>query len=79
VPAVGVANNAAMAERLRGRELDVVPGDAIGHLGAVRPGSLDVSSNTSTSTRFSRCWPGRTGRCARAGCWWSRHRTRPTW
>ncbi|HVH24248.1 MAG TPA: class I SAM-dependent methyltransferase [Pseudonocardia sp.] len=42
VPAVGVENNAAMAERLRGRELDVVPGDAIGHLGAVRPGSLDV-------------------------------------
>jgi O-antigen chain-terminating methyltransferase len=42
LPATGVEYNAAMADRLRDRKLDVVTGDAIAHLGGVRPGSLDV-------------------------------------
>jgi SAM-dependent methyltransferase len=42
VPAAGVEDNAAMVDRLRGRGLDVVPGDALTHLAALQAGSLDV-------------------------------------
>ena len=42
VPAVGVDDNAAMVEHLRGRGLDVVLGDAAAHLAAVPDGSLDA-------------------------------------
>lgn len=42
VPAVGADDNAAMAGRLRDRGLDVVHADAVTHLAAVPPGSIDV-------------------------------------
>jgi O-antigen chain-terminating methyltransferase len=42
VLAVGVDDNAAMVQHLRGRGLDVVCGDAAAHLAAVPDGALDV-------------------------------------
>jgi O-antigen chain-terminating methyltransferase len=42
VPAMGIDDNAAMVDILRGRGLDVVCGDAAEHLTAVADGALDV-------------------------------------
>ncbi len=42
IPAVGVDDSAAMVERLRGRGLDVVLGDAARHLADTTDGTLDV-------------------------------------
>ena len=42
VPAAGAEDNAAMARRLRDRGLDVAHADAVTHLAAVPPGSVDV-------------------------------------
>jgi SAM-dependent methyltransferase len=42
VPAAGVDDNPGMVERLRERGLDIAPADAITHLDALPPGSLDA-------------------------------------